>query len=177
MEFTFAFKKLMQWEGRESDDPNDTGGHTILGVSRKHHPDMHAKLVGKTYQEQMRLVKPWYKTEFWDMAHCDLAPSPVGIVMFEAAVHSGPLRSIRWLQKAAGTKADGILGPKSRQAIARKHPIALMMEFNIQRIDSLADFETWPHHKIGWLRRLMDIQYSAQTYYLANNTFSTARLL
>lgn len=39
-------------------------------------------------------------------------------LLLDAGVHSVPKRAVRWLQTALGVTADGVIGPKSRAALA-----------------------------------------------------------
>jgi len=39
-------------------------------------------------------------------------------LLVDAAVHSGPKRSVQWLQTALGVTADSVIGPKTRAALA-----------------------------------------------------------
>lgn len=185
MSYDLQFEKLKQWEAKKSIDRKDTGNYTpegeflgtYVGVSAKTHPDLVRMLSNMTYEQQLSFLKPWYKEQYWVPAKCDLYPTPVQFVTFAAAVLSGPLRTRKWVQKAAKVKADGVIGPKSKAAIDSMHPIALTLEFNVQRIMDMDDFATWETHDHGWLRRIQDIQYTAISHYIARNSFSLDRLL
>lgn len=78
--FDIAYKKTGGWEGFYSNDPNDTGGETIYGVSRKNNPgwlgwrivDNYKKLPGfpanmKKDTQLPGLAKELAKNKYWDV--------------------------------------------------------------------------------------------------------------
>jgi lysozyme family protein len=80
--------------------------------------------------------------------------------VFDAAVNSGVLQAIRWLQRAARVEADGILGPQSLRAISLTDGHLLCRRMLGQRLKFMTDLKTWDAFGKGWARRiasLMDV--------------------
>jgi len=78
-------------------------------------------------------------------------PAPVDLAVFDAAVNVGPGRSAKWLQRAVGVDADGILGPGTLAAVAVPDPKALasaVVELRMQYYETLGG----PFLQ-GWLNR------------------------
>ena len=118
--FARALAFTLQWEGGYSDNPADHGGATMKGITqatydawRKAHDLPVMPVKGITTVELQSI----YHHNYWDACECDSLPTSVAIAVFDAAVNSGPSRSIKLLQKACGgLTVDGAIGPKTLAA-------------------------------------------------------------
>lgn len=97
--FERSFELLMEFEGGYSDDPADTGGKTMYGISVNN--------FRKQFEELMKIQTPeyrrayamdFYKKEFWDKVGADDLPDKLDAVVFDFAVNSGISRAMRLLQ-------------------------------------------------------------------------------
>src|SRR5690606_25467387 len=88
---------------------------------------------------------------------CDALPWPLALVTFDSAVNAGQGTAARWLQRALGVQADGIIG---------KHTIAAANHCNAERvaIDILtarnlhnASLPTFERFGRGWSKRLFTL--------------------
>lgn len=120
MSFEKAFEFMQLQEGhRIVHDPHDRGGRTYRGISERAHPNW----IGWRYIDANdlkmadTLVPDFYRGEYWIEAGCNHLPEPLDSVVFDAAVHSGPSQSIRWLQRAVDAHIDGDLGPETLRAV------------------------------------------------------------
>lgn len=152
MNFDQAFDILTRpdIEGDYSDHKADPGGKTRFGVT-----EATARRVG--YKGDMRelpleLAKRIYLEDYWRPMRCDELPEEVRYAAFDAAVNSGVPQATVWLQRAAGTKPDGILGPQT--LAAAKGTPQLEKKLLAQRLRFLADRPTWPAFGRGWARRI-----------------------
>ena len=85
-----AFEFIMKWEGYKSNDPDDSGGRTIWGISEGSHPEVVVRLWDLPKAESRREAKIFYKTEYWDKCDCDLFHgSNTAIFIFDIAVNMG----------------------------------------------------------------------------------------
>jgi lysozyme family protein len=151
MTFDQAFDRLLGHEGGYSNNSADTGGETMWGVTARV-----ARADG--YLGEMRdlprdRAKSIYRRLYWDAVRADQLPDSVRFDVFDGAVNSGPAQSIKWLQRAAGSADDGILGPKTIAAAAAAGP-ALSARFNGHRLSFMADLPTWGSFGKGWARRI-----------------------
>ena len=88
---------------------------------------------------------------------CDAMPDVIRYPLFDAAVNSGPAQAAKWLQAAAGVKADGVIGPMTRQAATLLDPYALKAAMIGRRLRFMTDLKNWPSFSKGWARRLAAI--------------------
>ena len=155
MNFDTAFSLLLGHEGDFSDHEADTGGKTRYGVT-----EAVAREVG--YKGDMRelpldLAKRIYLERYWKPISADDLPPGIRYIVFDGAVNSGPAQSARWLQRALGVEADGVIGPKTLTA-AYAHPHeTLRIGILAQRLRFMTGLANWPAFSRGWARRIADL--------------------
>lgn len=148
--FDQCFDKLISHEGGYVNHPNDPGGETKFGISKRAYPQVDIKAL------TLDAAKAIYKRDYWDRAQCDKLPPPVAYMLFDAAVNSGIGQAIRFLQRAAGVADDGALGPMTLAAVQRMDVEALAGRFLGQRLDFMTKLTTWDTFGKGWARRIAD---------------------
>ena len=128
-----TFEKVLQFilkeEGGFVDDPDDPGGRTNYGITQKTYTDWLKK-----YDRPDRDVKHIdlgdvgliYKELYWLAGRCDQLPWPISLIHMDGCVNVGPTRAALLLQKAAGVKEDGHIGPQTLGAASRMNPYALI---------------------------------------------------
>lgn len=165
--FSRSLGLILQSEGGFTTDPRDPGnrledgrpGSTNLGVTQANweayvgHPVKWSEMRTLTPE----IVKPFYKKRYWDAVKGDDLPTPIDYMMFDFAVNSGPVRSIKLMQKAVGTVQDGILGPMTMTAI-KAIPIHKL-------IQDFSDEKEWWYKSLrnenferGWLNRVAKVE-------------------
>jgi lysozyme family protein len=147
MNFDEAFTKLLGNEGGLSDNAADPGGLTRWGISRRAYPN---EDIRNLTQDRAREL---YKRDYWDKCRADELPDEIRFDVFDAAVNSGIGQSVKWLQKAAGTNPDGILGPQTMDAVTLQGA-NLTARFNGYRLLFMTDLPTWSTFGKGWARRI-----------------------
>lgn len=154
MDFDTALAFVLEWEGGYANHPRDPGGATNYGITQRT-----ARAYG--YPGSMRdipmaWVRTIYKKGFWDACRCDELPEyyPLRLAVFDAAVNSGPVRSIGWLQQAAGATVDGKFGKQTLGAVLATPPALLAASHLRQRQQFLRGLKTWRTFGRGWTRRL-----------------------
>jgi len=148
MNFDEAFERLIGHEGGYVNDPADPGGETKFGVSRRAYPLENIK--GMTLER----AKVLYLRDYWGPAGCDAVPDAIKFDLFDMAVNSGVVPAVRALQRAVGATPDGILGPKTLQAINSMPAPRLVARLNGYRLDLMTDLKTWPVFGRGWAKRV-----------------------
>lgn len=151
MDFDAAFSRLLGHEGGYSDHADDPGGKTRYGVTE-------AVARAEGYQGPMRelpleLAREIYRRRYWIPVRAEQLPDSVRFDLFDAAVNSGPGQAVKWLQRAAGTDPDGIVGPITIAAV-EVDPEGVRRRFNGLRLRFYADLPTWPTFGRGWARRV-----------------------
>lgn len=147
-EFVPAWEELLKEEGGLVDHPNDPGGITNFGISlrwalqtddrdRDGFQDADINRDGKVNADDIRqLTKArtasLYRAYWWDeYRYGQIEDQALASRVFSMSVNMGASRAHKLLQRAVGACApritvDGLLGPKSRSAIACCHPGALL---------------------------------------------------
>lgn len=138
-------------EGGYVNDPRDPGGETNFGIAKTHHPGVDIKNLTR---DQAIAI---YKHEYWQAANCDDLPAPVAIALFDGAVNQGVKTAIRMLQRAVGTNADGIIGPKTCAAILKQDPLDVVLEFMGWRLKRYAHTRNSATYMRGWSIRVLTI--------------------
>ena len=116
-------------------------------MDRQHRLGMGALLA----LERAKLI---YARDFWGPAGCDAVPDAAKFDLFDTAVNSGPKVAVRLLQRAVQETEDGILGPRTLQALQSMQPARLSARFNGQRLMLMTDLKNWPSNGRGWARRV-----------------------
>lgn len=148
MNFDEAFDALIDHEGGYVNDPNDPGGETKFGISKRSYP--HLDIRSLTLQD----AKAIYLRDFWGRLQLQELPEPVRFQMFDAAVNHGPGNAARFLQRAVDVADDGYVGPVTIEATKLFTPYELLARFNGERLMFFTKLSTWKHHGKGWARRI-----------------------
>jgi len=115
-------------EGGFVDHPEDPGGATNMGITRRTLGDYLGREA--TVAEVRDLTRARARAIYHEMYM--ERPGFAGIddpwlreLLFDAGVLLGPGRPVRWLQEAAGVAVDGVLGPNTRDAANAGDPARL----------------------------------------------------
>jgi lysozyme family protein len=157
MDFDRAFDILLNHEGgyAERSFADDPGGKTKYGIT-----EMTARSNGYTGDMRdltIEQAKSIYRKSFWDACQCDVMPDPLKYPLFDAAVNSGVGQSIKWLQSSLGVKADGAIGPMTRQAANMCAPQVVRQQMIGKRLRFMTELRNWSANARGWSRRLAAI--------------------
>ena len=160
-----AFQMVLKHEGGFVNNPKDPGGMTNLGVTKK----VWEEYVGREVDEaEMRAltpdaVKPLYKKNYWDKIKGDQLPAGVDYAAYDLAVNSGTGRAAKYLQQIAGVPADGMIGPKSLEAINGCPADEVVDALCDMRLEFLKRLPTWGTFGKGWERRVVEVKHKAST--------------
>lgn len=158
-----CFAMVLKHEGGFVDHPKDPGGMTNLGVTRA---NWEAYLNRRVTEAEMRaltpdVVKPFYKKNYWDKIKGDQLPSGVDYAAYDLAVNSGTARAAKFLQQIAGVPVDGVIGPRSLEAIKACNPEETIDAFCDMRLDFLKGLSTFDTFGKGWTARVSDVKAKA----------------
>jgi len=112
--FKEAYDKTMGHEGGYVNDPDDVGGETYKGISRRYHPGWEGwKIIDGTKQAPnfpdnldalasvQQMVEGFYKDHYWDPFRGDeIPPQELAEEMFDTGVNMGIKRSVKFLQRS-----------------------------------------------------------------------------
>jgi lysozyme family protein len=104
-----AIEFVLRMEGGETveNNPNDPGGETKFGISKKAYPNL--DIANLTRED----AKEIYKKDYWETCRCDELPTPLAIAVFDTAVNQGTGKARRLLQTSLGVIADGVIGEQT----------------------------------------------------------------
>lgn len=161
--FEEALTFVLKAEGGYVNDPADKGGATNMGITQKTYDAYRAdRGVPALPVKQITSleVEDIYRTRYWDVCGCDTLPWPVSLVVFDAAVNHGPSRARQLLQQAVNVPVDGIVGPKTRAAIAATPADTLTNSFLWHRLEFYKSISNGDQQKFlrGWLARTLHLR-------------------
>jgi lysozyme family protein len=107
-------------------------------------------------------VRALYRVKYWDRVKADDLPSGLDLCVFDFGVNAGPDRAKRYFQMLVGAKPDGIIGPKTMQALKDKASAVGTKEL----IRGYADLRHKYYRKLrhfrtfgrGWTRRVDEVE-------------------
>jgi lysozyme family protein len=183
-ELSKALSRVLGFEQGYVNDPDDPGGETYDGISRRYHPEWPGwKLLDSTRdKESLReklqpLVDDFYRAEFWNHFQGDLIRvQAVADELMDAAVNTGINQGVEFLQAALNVLnrqgtiypnlvVDGQIGVKTISAVAwyaapgrEKDAAALVKVQNILQgayyIEKMKANEVKEKYARGWLSRV-----------------------
>ena len=154
--------KVLRHEGGYVNHPDDPGGITNLGVTKKVYDEWTGK---ESTVDQMKAlddedVKPIYEENYWNKIKGDELPNGLDLCIFDFGVNAGPSRAAKMIQKMADTTVDGGIGPntiKAINALVKKDGLEEVIKlYQAKRqayYESLKHFDTFGR---GWTRRNED---------------------
>lgn len=163
--FDDALAAVLKHEGGYVNHPQDPGGMTNLGVTKR----VWEAWVGKTVSEaDMRaltpaLVAPMYRKQYWDAVRGDELPSGLDYLMFDFAINAGVSRAIRTMQRAVNATPDGVIGPRTMAAVRAADPDDLIDKFSAEKEAFYRSLPTFATFGRGWLRRVAEVKLHAVT--------------
>jgi lysozyme family protein len=163
-----ALKVELRFEGGKDDDPIDPGGRTNQGViqrvysswrKKKGLPPRDVFLMEDSERDEI------YYQNYGRLVRFDELPPGINLVVLDGGVNSGPSQSIKWLQRALGLGADGVLGDRTLEAVIN-HPDHDKLVANIceQRMKFLRALKTFYHFGGGWTSRVNQLKKIGQAW-------------
>lgn len=151
MNFDEAFTRLLGHEGGYSNNPADTGGETMWGITI----DVARAngYIGRMIDMPASFAKNVYMAKYWAPIKAEQLPQALRFEVFDAAVNSGVGQAIKWLQRAVGTAEDGIIGPATIAASNAAGP-HLAANYDGIRLEFMTDLKNWPTFSRGWTKRI-----------------------
>lgn len=162
--FERAMKLLAVHEGGYVNHPDDPGGPTNMGVTKetydawRHARGLPAAPVGGISEDEVTAI---YRAQYWDAVRADDLPPGVGYAVFDGAVNSGPAQAAKWLQRAVGAEADGVVGVQTLAATRAASPTETVERVCDQRLKFMRRLKHYSTFKNGWKRRVSEVREQA----------------
>ena len=158
--FDAIFERLMLHEGGYVNHPNDPGGETMWGVTKRV-----AQAHG--YHGSMRklpkaLAKQITEKSYYKAVKGDQLDRLIAWQLTDAAYNHGNRQAVKFLQRAVGVTADGLIGPRTLAATAEMDKNDVVLLFNAERIEFYTGLRGWISFGKGWARRVAgNLRYAA----------------
>jgi lysozyme family protein len=156
MNFDMAFERLIGHEGGYVNDPEDPGGETKFGISKRAYPTVDIKNL------TIDQAKAIYLRDYWTPVRARDLPWPLGLYMFDCAVNQGVTTAVRLLQQTLGVVVDGEFGPLTMRAAraSSERDAARFLAFRARRYAGTTNFDIYG---TGWLTRLFVVAREGAT--------------
>jgi lysozyme family protein len=121
--FLKFFGYLVPNEGTYSDDPNDSGGKTIYGISQNSFPSQFAQcyaLYKRSPVIALNFAQGFYYANFYKPIYEKILDEKVAFKVYDLAINMNPPPAIKILQRAVGCVDDGIFGQNTLSAVNSK---------------------------------------------------------
>ena len=153
-----CLEMILHHEGGYVDHPDDPGGETNLGVTKKVYEDWGGTKDMKDLTVED--VEPIYLENYWNRVKGDDLPSGLDLCVFDFGVNAGTGRAAKYLQGMVGATQDGAIGPMTIEAVNRycdEHGVDQAIgEYQHKRqgyYEGLRHFATFGR---GWTRRVTE---------------------
>jgi lysozyme family protein len=155
--FEIAFERTLESEGGYVNDPNDPGGETNWGISRRAYPGEDIK--GLTVER----AKAIYWRDYWKPLKCNDLRRDVAAELFDTAVNMGPRVAVAIAQEAANylgerLVVDGICGAATIAALSRQASPDLLKVLNglqlCRYVEMVRNDPVRGKYAKGWLKRI-----------------------
>ncbi|QOZ25268.1 glycoside hydrolase family 108 protein [Bradyrhizobium sp. CCBAU 51753] len=163
-----AMKIYLKFEGGKDDDPVDPGGRTNQGVIQREFSAWLRKN-GKPNRDVFTMTDAERDEIYWEnygqKVRFNELPPGVDLVVADGAINSGPSQSVKWVQRALGLTADGVLGNVTLQAILNYPDHDDLIAKVVERRNAfLRSLKTFYHFGKGWLSRTSQLQKIGQAW-------------
>lgn len=141
MSYLTAINQVLKHEGGFVNHPDDKGGPTNFGITKKVYEAFKGRSVSLDEIKKMPIADAIaiYKKNYWDEIKGDsITRYSIAFALFDQAVNRGNKASIKSAQRALNLKDDGILGPKTLEALNKIDEKKFIKDFGN---DSLAEYE------------------------------------
>jgi len=162
MTFDNAITLILKHEGGYVDHPDDPGGETKFGISKRAYPDVD---IANLSEHDAALI---YKEDYWNKIRGDDLPFPLALLTFDAAVNSGCKRASKWLQHAVDANPiDGYIGDitvEIANAAYGKNADECIHQAIHQRQQFVRGLLTYKTFGKGWDRRIKETEQEAKKW-------------
>lgn len=152
--FEKAIIKVLENEGGYVNDPNDRGGETKYGISKRAYPNLDIKNL--TIEE----AKAIYKKDYWNKIQGDSIKSQqIAYEIFDTAVNMGVRTASKLAQMVVGATPDGVIGTKTLKKLNTINEELFVSKYKLAKIARYAYLvQKRPANKkylYGWIKRAL----------------------
>jgi len=155
--FETIIQAVLEHEGGYVNDPNDKGGETNFGISKRAFPEEDIK---NLTEERAIYI---YHEKYWRPSKTYLLPADLQEIYFDMVVNFGPRGAGRVLQHAINGKykgavvVDGRVGPKTIKAIKKLEADRLRAYRVLKFAEIVCKDPSQEKFWFGWFRRALHV--------------------
>lgn len=150
-DFDAVFAATIGLEGGYVNDPQDPGGETKYGISKRQYPSEDIPTM------TLERAKILYKRDYWDAVKGDMLPAKLNHIVFDTAVNQGVDAAIKLLQRVLGVTQDGILGKDTMRMLEQKMSKTLCCNYLSERAMRYIGTRNFDRFGRGWFYRLFSL--------------------
>lgn len=152
--FEESVKKVLVSEGGYVDDPNDRGGETNFGISKRAYPDVDIKNL------TVDAAKAIYKRDYWDKVRADdIQSGHIAYEIFDTAVNMGNRTASKIAQMVCEAHPDGFIGEKTLSLINEMDEELFIAKYKLAKVARYAYLvKKRPQNRkffYGWINRVL----------------------
>lgn len=152
------------YDGSDPRDPNPTNKGITQDTYNSFRKSLGVPEREVRYMQDVEMAAI-YRGRYWRDGKCDKLPTGINLIHFDFSVNSGITQAAKTLQRCVGVTVDGIIGPKTLEAVFKFNPLDLIFDYSQARrkfYETLASNKPKlkPNLK-GWLKRTADIERRA----------------
>jgi lysozyme family protein len=153
--FNQALQLVLQFEGGYVNNPNDSGGATNKGITQRTY-DAYRQSKGLSTQSVQNIadneVTDIYYNNFWLVAKCDQLPAGLDALHFDTAVNAGPGQAAKFLQRAVGVTADGVIGNQTLAKVNASDSKTVIRSYITNRVNFYIDLVIQNNSQLQFLK-------------------------
>lgn len=147
-------------EGGYIHHPNDPGGETNYGISKRSYPNLDIKAL--TREQAIEI----YERDYWRAIHGDQLPEPLALALMDYAVHSGPRVAWRMLASLCGLRRDAAASEVIAKVLEAPSASVIATELVVERALFLVRRAlVTPGQDVfakGWVSRMVDLKRAVE---------------
>ena len=154
--FDEIIEQVLEHEGGYVNDPNDLGGETNWGITKRFYPELDIKHLTRAK------AKDIYRRDYWDRNKVESLPKELWHIYFDMCVNMGKRTAVKVLQRAAnsmskGLTVDGGLGPNTIKALEGVN-VERVRAYRVKYyVDLVNDKPRQERFYFGWFRRALEV--------------------
>lgn len=139
----------------------DRGGMTYAGISRKNWPNWRGwRQLDQDLIPDADEVRGFYRANFWDRLRLsEVQDQNVASNLYDFAVNAGTSVAVKLAQIVVGTTPDGVVGPRTLEAINAADPKLFILKYALAKIARYRDIVARDRTQLkfinGWLDRTL----------------------
>jgi lysozyme family protein len=152
---------ILKAEGWDTytNDPVDRGGPTKWGITQKAWSEYvgHAAPIDEIKAITEHQARIFYENMYIKAPKFDMLPPLLMPMVVDCGVNHGIRAASKWVQKAVGAKQDGVLGPKTLDAVTSTNLLAIYQRVAAYRFQLYGKIVSGDHSQAkyahGWNNR------------------------